>query len=239
MRIMKRKIILLFVALAFFTIAVSPIYAAQNSSLPPWFIEVIKPIQDSINSLFQRIDNHEARIAELEKKKGEDFNIPNQWNVSFYQEQNGKDTIIMQAPQPSGLFIILPNNKPYCNWNGAFIGNEVSARAIAHLSTGNIYGAGSCKAIEFQSIENPLESRSSFEVEIYLWWQGVEKYTKQTITVPDRPFPPRSSFLVNPSSNGLSIQGTGTIGIGTTSATERLIIDCGIYNCSDLLKINN
>ena len=93
-RIMKKTIILLFVALAFFITVASPIYAGKESPLfPSWFTNAIKPIQNSINSLFQRIDSHGARISELEKKV--DFNIPSGWNVSFYQEQNGKDTIIM------------------------------------------------------------------------------------------------------------------------------------------------
>ena len=185
---MKKTIILLFVAVAFFITAVSPIYAGKESSLfPSWFTNAIKPIQNSINSLFQRTNNHEERIAELEKKV--DFNIPNQWSVAFYQTQNGLDLIVMQAPEPknSDLYILVPN-PPYCNWNGAMIGAYVTARAVAHLPTGDIYGAGSCKEIEFRSIDKLPESGSSFEVEVYLWWQGTEKHKKQTITVPERPF---------------------------------------------------
>jgi len=66
---MKKIIILLFIALAFFITATSPIYAGKESSLlPPWFINAIKPLRDSISSLFQRTDSHEARIAELGSK---------------------------------------------------------------------------------------------------------------------------------------------------------------------------
>lgn len=213
---MKKTIIHVVFVTTLFLAITPPAYAKQETTklpIPGWFNQAFQPFQNSLRSLINRIEKLEKKMVELEGlvenlgKKKIDFNIPNQWNVAFYQEQNGKDTIIMQAPQPSGLFIALPDNWPYCNWNGAFIGNEVSARATAHLSTGDIYGAGSCKAIEFQSIESSLESGSSFEVEIYLWWQGTEKHAKQTLTVPDRPFPPRDSYLINPS-------GSGTIQLG-------------------------
>lgn len=131
---MKKKIILLFVTLAFFITAVSPIYAAQNSSLPPWFTNAIKPIQDSLSSLFQRTDNHGTRIVELESK-------------------------------------------------------------IATLE-------GKIISLETQIVEM---KRTSLTIGI-----GGVLY-----------------FQNNP------------VGIGTTSATQQLIIDCGISNCSDLWKISN
>lgn len=67
-KIMKKKIILLFAVLTLFITAVSPIYAKESPLLPPWFTNAIKPIQDSLSSLFQKTDNHEARIIELESK---------------------------------------------------------------------------------------------------------------------------------------------------------------------------
>jgi len=217
------------------------VYAKQETlKLPAWFNQVFQPVQNTIKSLVTRIENLEKKVAELEKavtdlgKKKIDFNIPNQWGVAFYQEQNGKDSIVMQAPEPTGLYILLPNNQPYCNWNGAKIGTHVTTRAVAHLSTGDIYGAGSCKEIEFQSNENLPESGSSFEVEVYLWWQGTEKHAKQTITVPDRPFPSRDSLLINPSSTLLNTGGSqtqfytsnqGNLNIGSqTSGGEQLTI---------------
>lgn len=185
------------------------VYAKQETlKLPTWFNQVFQPIQNTIKSLTNRLENLEKKVAELEKvvadlgKKKVDFNLPNQWGISFYQEQNGKDTFMMRTSEPTGLFIILPpSNQPYCNWKGAKIGSQVSARAIARLPTGDVYGAGSCGDIEFQSIELP-ETGSSFEVEIYLWWQGTEKKAKQTIIVPDRPFPPRNPYLINPGDGG-------------------------------------
>ncbi len=233
---MKKKIILLFAALAFFITAVTPIYAKESPILPPWFTNAIKPIQNSINSLFQRTDSHEARIAELEKKV--DFDLPKQWGVSFYE-----DRFIMNTPNDNSPGTIsLPNISPdyNCTWNKAVIDLNTTARAVAHLSTGDIFGVGTCREITFKSSVIPA-SGSTFETDIYLWWQGTKKHTKQTITVPDKPFPTwNSSLLISPSSNGVfTIQGSGTIGIGTSSATQQLIIDCGSSNCSDLWKINN
>ncbi|MBI3103538.1 hypothetical protein HYZ05_01230 [Candidatus Daviesbacteria bacterium] len=226
---MKKIISLSFVILVLFTTVASPIYAKESSLLPPWFIDAIKPIQDSINSLIQKIDHHEARIAELEKKV--DFDLPNQWNVSFYE-----DRFIMNTPNndPSGS-ISLPNvpSDYNCSWNNAVIDLGTSARAIAHLSTGDIYGAGNCHGITFRTSNIP-PSGSTFETDIYVFWQGTEKHAKQSILVPDRPFPTWGS-LFSPTSNGLSIQGTGTIGIGATSPG----ISISNPPDSDLLRINN
>lgn len=237
MRITKKTIILLFVAVAFFITAASPIYAGKESPLfPSWFTNAIKPIQNSINSLFQRTDNHEARIAELEKKVN--FDLPRQWGVSFYE-----DRFIMNTPNDnSPSTISLPNipSDYNCTWNNAVIDLSTSVRAIAHLSTGDIFGVGTCREILFKVNDIP-PSGTTFEADIYVFWQGTEKHAKQSITVPNRPFPTwNSSLLISPSGNGVfTIQGTGALGIGTTSATQQLIIDCGIYNCSDLWKINN
>lgn len=232
---MKKKIILSFAVLILFTTAVSPIYAAQNSSLlPPWFIEAIKPIQDSISSLFTKTDNHEARIAELENKVN--FDLPNQWGVSFYE-----DRFILNTPNDSSPGTIsLPNIPPdyNCTWNKAVIDLNTTARVIAHLSTGDVFGVGTCREITFKSSVIPA-SGTSFETDIYLWWQGTEKHAKQTITVPARPFP---TWGLTSSIGGSTISGsfTGT-GIGTTSPGINLQYnpDCGSFNCNDLLKINN
>ncbi len=222
---MKKKTILLFVALAFFITAVSPIYAGKESPLlPPWFINAIKPVQNSISSLFQRIDNHETRIVELEKKF--DFEIPTQWSAEFYE-----------SSQPETKIVMHPANN--CTWYGGIIGSYVTARAIAHLSTGDMFGVGTCGEITFKS-NVIITSGTTFETDIYLWWQGTEKHTKQTVAIPERPF--QSLLTVNNGGsliNGSITSSSGTIGVGTTSATQNLIIDCGVYNCSDLWKISN
>lgn len=205
---MKKKIILLFIALAFFITAVSPIYAAQSSSLlPPWFLEAIKPLQDSVSSLFQRTDNHEARIAELENKV--DFDLPNQWGVSFYEDRFIMNTPPTDSP-PGTISLPLPNPpNNNCRWNNAVIDSDASVRAIAHLNTGDIYGAGNCRGITFRTSDLP-PSGSTFETDIYVFWQGTEKHAKQSILVPNRPFPTWGSLLISPSSNGaLTIQGSG------------------------------
>ncbi|MBI4100697.1 hypothetical protein HY439_03090 [Candidatus Microgenomates bacterium] len=228
---MKKIISLSFVILVLLIIVASPIYAKENSLLPPWFTNAIKPIQDSINSLIQKIDNHEIRIAELEKKV--EFDLPNQWGTEFYE-----DRFILRTTGDSPLTIPTtpPNN---CSWNNAVIDSDATARATAHLSTGDIYGAGNCHGITFRTSNIP-PSGTTFETDVYVFWQGTEKHKKQTITVPDRPFPTWGLLnFSNPSNNGVLIQGTGTIGIGTTVSTQSLTIDCGIYNCSDLWKISN
>ncbi len=228
----KKTISLSFAILVLFTTLVSPIYASKDSSpLPSWFTNAIKPIQNSINSLLQRTNNHETRITELEKKVN--FEVPTQWNAEFYEVLSPPETKVVMSPA---------NN---CTWNGSIIDSHVTARAIAHLSTGDMYGVGACREITFKS-NVILVSGATFETDIYLWWQGKEKHTKQTVAIPERPF--RSlltvnnggSLLISPSSNGmLTIQGTGALGIGTTSANS-IQIDCSSWNCnSDLLKINN
>jgi len=231
LRIMK-KIIIFSAIITTLLFAVTPsVYAKQEipkSPIPTWFSQVFQPFQNTIKSLAIRLENLEKRVTEIEKaianlgKKKVDFNLPNQWSVSVYQEQNSKESFAMKTTEPnnSGLYISLPNSQSYCNWNGATISYYATVRAIAHLPTGDIYGAGSCAGIEFQSIENLPESGSTFEVEVYLWWQGTEKHTKQTITVPDRPFPSRDSLFLNPNNNGIIISPSGTIGIGTTTPTE-------------------
>lgn len=242
---MKKKIILLFVALAFFITFVSPIQAAQESSaIPAWFSNAIQPIKDILTTLISKMDNHEARIAELEKKV--DFNLPDQWGVSFYEDRFTMNT--PSADSPSGTISLPLPNPPNnnCRWKNAVIDSDTSARAIAHLNTGDIYGAGSCRGITFRTSDLP-PSGSTFETDVYVFWQGTEKHAKQTITVPDRPFPKWGSLLISPSNNVEFTQGTGgvlyyqnnPIGIGTTPATQQLIIDCGVYNCSDLWKISN
>lgn len=226
-----KKIIIFSAIIATLLFAVTPsVYAKQEipkSPIPTWFNQVFQPFQNTIKSLTNRIENLEKRVTEIEKaiadlgKKKVDFNLPNQWSVSFYQEQNSKESFVMKTPENSGPYVLpLPDIQTDCNWNGAILGHQVSARAIAHLPSGDIYGVGSCRNIEFQSIENLPESGTSFEVEVYLWWQGTEKHKKQTITVPNRPFPPRDSLLLNPNNNGLTISPSGTIGIGSTSPTE-------------------
>lgn len=227
-----KKIIIFSAIITALLFAVTPsVYAKQEvskSPIPTWFNQVFQPFQNTIKSLTSRIENLEKKVAGLEKaiadlgKKKVDFNLPNQWNVSFYQEQNSKESIVMKTTEPnnSGLYIPLPNSQSYCNWNGATISYYATARALAHLPAGDIYGAGSCAGIEFQSIENLPESGSSFDVEVYLWWQGIEKYKKQTITVPNRPFPSRDSLLLNPNNNGITISPSGTIGIGSTTPTQ-------------------
>ncbi|KKT58111.1 MAG: hypothetical protein UW51_C0006G0198 [Candidatus Amesbacteria bacterium GW2011_GWA1_44_24] len=212
-----KKTIIFAVLVATLLLAVTPsVYAKQDTTklaIPSWFNQIFQPFQNTIKSLANRIEGLEKKVAELEKavadlgkKKGEDFNIPNQWDVTFYQEQNSKELFVMRTTDNTGNqpnTIDLPNTPPnYCNWKGASINSSVNARAVAHLPTGDIFGAGSCMAVGFYSIENLPESGSSFEVEIYLWWQGTEKHTKQSITVPDRPFPPRDSYLVNPGGDG-------------------------------------
>lgn len=181
---MKKIISLLFALLVLFTSVASPIYAKESPLLPPWFINAIKPIQDSISSLFTKTGNHEARIAELEKKVN--FDLPKQWGVSFYE-----DRFIMNTPNDNSPGTIsLPNIPPdyNCTWNNAVIDLSTSVRAIAHLSTGDIFGAGTCREITFKSNAIPA-SGTTFESDIYIFWQGTEKHAKQVIVVPDRPFP--------------------------------------------------
>ena len=180
---MKKIISLSFVILVLFTIAVAPIYAKESPLFPSWFTNAIKPIQNSINSLFQRIDSHEARIAELEKKV--DFDLPNQWGVSFYE-----DRFILNTPNDNSPGTISLPNVPHdynCTWNKAVIDLSTSVRAITHLSTGDIFGVGTCREITFKSSVIPA-SGTAFETDIYVFWEGTKKHTKQTITVPDRPF---------------------------------------------------
>ncbi len=242
---MKKKIILSFATLVLFTTAVSPIYASKDiSPLPSWFTKAIKPIQNSINSLFQKTGNNETRIVELERKTSNlssaDFALPNQWDVSFYEDRR----IVMSTRSDSIISLPDLSINYHCSWNKTIIDLTATARAIAHINTGDIYGVGTCKEITFKPNDIPA-SGTTFEVDIYIFWQGTEKHAKQTVNIPERPF--RSlltinnggSLLINQNSNGSIASSSGTIGIGTTSATERLIIDCGIYNCSDLLKLNN
>jgi len=200
---MKKIIIFSAIIISLFFAATSSVYAKQEiskSSIPSWFNQVFQPFQNTIKSLIVRIENLEKKVAGLEQavadlgKKKVDFNLPNQWNVGFYKEQSGKESFILKTyiennnNNPYTLPLPIPNTQEDCNWNGAILGHQVSARAIAHLPSGDIYGVGSCRNIEFQSIENLPESGNSFEVEIYLWWQGTEKNTKQTLTIPERPF---------------------------------------------------
>lgn len=144
---MKKTITLLLAILVLLVVTVSPIYASSdNSLLPPWFTNAIKPIQDSISSLFTKVDNHETRITELENKIG---------------ILEGK--IISLETQIADM-----------------------KKTNLTIGTGNIIGTSGM-----------------------LYYQN----------------------------NPLSIIGTSSIGIGTSSPTVRFIMDCGIYNCSDLLKI--
>lgn len=125
--------ILLFAILVLFTAVTSPIYAKESPLLPPWFTNAIKPIQDSINSLFTKTDNHETRIVELESK--------------------------------------------------------------------------------IETLEGKITSLETQIAEM--------KRTSLTI-----------------GTGGVLYYQNNPVGIGTTSATQQLIIDCGISNCSDLWKIN-
>lgn len=216
---MKKKIISLsFATLVLFTTVASPIYAKESSLLPPWFIEAIKPIQASLNSLFQRTDNHETRIIELEKKVN--FEVPTQWSTEFYEasinDGNITTTYIIKMRTSDGFSLTIPNIPPNnCTWNKAIIDLNTTARAVAHLSTGDMFGVGTCREITFKSNAIPA-SGTTFETDIYLWWQGTEKHTKQTVTIPERPF--QSLLTVN--NGGSLINGaisSGTIGIGITS----------------------
>ena len=246
---MKKIIVLSFATLVLLTTAVSPIQAVQESSaIPAWFSNAIQPIKDILATLISKTDSFEARIAELEKKV--DFEVPTAWSTEFYEASINDGSIttttytIKMLPS-NGSPLTIPNTpSSNCTWNGSIIDSYVTARAIAHLPTGDMYGVGSCREITFKS-NVILTSGTTFETDIYLWWQGTEKHTKQTVAIPERPF--RSlltvagggSLLISPSSNGmLTIQGTGTIGIGTTYTAIQ--IDCSSWNCnSDLLRINN
>lgn len=242
-----KKIIIFTALVATLLFAFTPsVYAKQETlKLPAWFNQVFQPIQNSIKSLTSRIENLEKKVTELEKivtefvkRKGVDFNIPNQWSVAFSQTQNGIDSIVMQTSDysGSGLFILVPNPQIFCDWNGAPIGAYVTATAVAHLPTGDIYGAGSCKKIEFLSSDKLPESGSSFEVEVYLWWQGTEKHTKQTVIVPNRPFPPRNSLFINSNSDGATITPSEPIGIGPTNPTVQVDLNWP-SNYQELLHI--
>jgi len=67
-----KKIIVFSVLIAtlLFTIAPST-YAKQDIfklPIPAWFGQAIQPFQNTLKALTGKVDNHEARIAELEKK---------------------------------------------------------------------------------------------------------------------------------------------------------------------------
>lgn len=206
---MKKTIILSILVLALFAIAVSPIRAAQESfAIPAWFSNAIQPIKDILTTLISKTDSHETRITELEKKV--DFDLPNQWGVSFYEDRFVMNTPphAYNNPPPNTISLPLTNVSfdNNCRWNNAVIDTDTSVRAIAHLSTGDIYGAGSCRGITFLTNNIP-ESGTAFEADVYVFWQGTEKHAKQTITIPDRPFPPiwNPLFIISPSSNGGSL----------------------------------
>ncbi len=250
---MKKAIILLILILVLLTIAVSPTQAAQESfAIPAWFSNAIQPIKDILTTLISKTDSHEVRIAELEKKV--DFEVPTAWSTGFYEASINDGNItttytIKMFPSNGSPLTISNTPSSNCTWNGKIIDSYATARVIAHLPTGEIFGVGNCREIILKSNNIPA-SGTTFETDIYLWWQGTEKHTRQIITVPERPFQSLltlnnggGSLLINPNGSVLLLQETGALGIGTTSANS-IQINCGTSNCSDLfnsdlLRINN
>lgn len=68
--------------------------------IPAWFSQAIEPIQNTITSLITKTDNHEARIAELEKKVA-DLEL----KISGLEIQLTNHTNILINPNSSGITI--------------------------------------------------------------------------------------------------------------------------------------
>lgn len=210
---MKKKIILI-ISLVFFLLYAQPIEAARSTieikvpkipeikiAIPSWFNSAIQPLQDSIKDLKTKVENLQNKVNEIETKlanlngnqKGEDFSLPESWNIQFFQPPNtiSPNEIIMLS---TSEYSILGAN--HCNWKGANIDSTVIATIIGHLPSSDIYGAGTCKEMVFENITNLPESGKSFDVDIHLYWQGTNKYKKINITIPERPFPARGNQLL-------------------------------------------
>lgn len=98
---MKKIIIFAFiVATLLFTVTPS-VQAKQQFfklPIPEWFSQAIQPFQNTIKALTGKVDNHEARIAELEKKIVSLEEKINSQTNSLINPNNSGITITPSAP---------------------------------------------------------------------------------------------------------------------------------------------
>lgn len=97
---MKKIIIFSFVVVTLLFTFTPSVQAKQeflNLPIPAWFSQAIQPIQDAVDTLIGKTDNHEARIAELEKK-----------NASLEEKVNGLEK---QLSNQNNLLINLFNGE--------------------------------------------------------------------------------------------------------------------------------
>lgn len=177
---MKKYSTILFLILTFLFFAPSPALAASSADVQTLINTAIAPLQAAITDLQNRVfvletnvTNLLSRVTTLESNFTADFSPPTSWISSFNSTNRA---IGLTTSQPAGTG---------CFWNGVRInGQQIQVRGVAHLSTGDIFGTGSCDSISFFNIANFPANGSSFLVDLDLFWQGKLKHQQFTLTVP-------------------------------------------------------